>query len=214
MSWGVCFARGYPRLCDEPGSYCNADEPCPDRPIERGAVEMPDERRDPADAPAGQRPLRPCAEAHLHESGASVPGLWVEPGRDGARGYGEAYGDCTVPPPKHYQRPGDHGQDCPSALTDPDRKEVGRDLIPDCGCTESCAGKPFSCRMLFHRHEQHDGGKGPEVVRRAEWPRWPGEPGQLYRGQRGAGDAEPEERRPYGLSMALLGGGKDEKRQD
>jgi len=146
--------------------------------------------RDAAQAPAGQRALKTDCQAEFPYMAAGLRAL--EEYRAEQRAADSAHRDPARPAPKEDGGASPNGEQRATALTEDDRQRVRAERrVPRYGAA------------FAPRDEQHDGGKGPEVVRAAEWPRWPGLPGQLYQGDPTASHAGPQEDGPNSACAPL-----------
>jgi len=146
--------------------------------------------RDAAQAPAGQRALKTDCQAEFPYLAAGLRAL--EEYRAEQRAADSAHRDPARPSPQEGGGTGPDREQRAPALTEDDRQRVRAERrVPRYGA----ASAP--------RDEQHDGGEGPEVVRAAEWPRWPGLPGQLYQGDPTAPHAGPQEDGPNAARAPL-----------
>jgi len=146
--------------------------------------------RDAAQPPAGQRPLKTDCKTEFPYMAAGLRAL--EEYRAEQRAADSAHRDPARPAPKEDGGASPNGEQRATALTEDDRQRVRAERrVPRYGAA------------FAPRDEQHDGGKGPEVVRAAEWPRWPGLPGQLYQRDRAASHAGPQEDGPNAARAPL-----------
>ena len=104
--------------------------------------------------------------------------------RHGPDGAGEPPGAA----PEHGHETGADRQDSPPALGQRYGQQIGS------------SGNPVAA---LPRDEYKRSGERAEVVRGAEWPRWPTNSGQLYQGQQRASYAGPQYDAPYQISLTV-----------
>jgi hypothetical protein len=199
----IDFSGSEPHLYGKPLADYEPDEAGRNKPVQRDGPEMTEDRKMPVHRPYGIGVVDPPARQWLRQGEVKPDLPYLEAGvramedyRAGYRHGPDGAGEPSGAAPEHGHETSANRQDSPPALG----QRYGKNI---CTAAEMAEINAVTAAKIAKRYEDERHSKRAEVVRGAEWPRWPTNPGQLYQSQQRASYAGPQYDAPYQISLTV-----------